>query len=249
MSGQPAMKRLLRSRLATKIVGAGVAFFIWFVFRTGRWQRIGDELPHAMLAQGKTFIIAVWHGRIGMMPCCAPDVSSGRVLISHHRDGEIIAQAIRWFGLEPIRGSAGASSKAKDKGGADATRRMMAALEDGKNVLITPDGPRGPRMRASAGIIRLAQMSGVPIFPASYSVRDRRVARSWDRFIVPRPFSHGVFLWGQPMEVPRDADGDGIERARLALERTLNDVTRRADELVGQPAIEPEPLPRATRSA
>ena len=118
----------------------------------------------------------------------------------------------------------------------------MRAVKHGEWVGITPDSPPGPRMRAKNGAAALARLAGVPVIPASYSLARRRVWwKSWDRLIVPLPFSAGVFLWGAPIHVPADADERALERARLAIEQALTRLSDEADRRYGHPAIAPDP--------
>ena len=163
-------------------------------------------------------------------------------MISHHRDGEFITRTAARFGVNAVRGST-------SRGGAAALRAMLKVLKRGEFVGITPDGPRGPRMRAQMGAIVLAQMAGVPIMPATYAVSRRRVAGSWDRFIIALPFSRGVYLWGEPVSVPRDADADLLEAKRLELENELNRLCDEADRMVGVTPVEPAPLPAGQPAA
>jgi hypothetical protein len=116
---------------------------------------------------------------------------------------------------------------------------MLTAIQDGQNVAITPDGPRGPRMRVQAGIILLARLSGVPIIPVTYAVSRCKLASSWDRFVIALPFSRGIYLWGEPIYVARDADEAALEAARLELEQSLNALTEAADKRVGVPVVLP----------
>ena len=122
-------------------------------------------------------------------------------------------------------------------------RAILRAIADGDCIGITPDGPRGPRMRASAGAVHIARLAGVPIFPATFSTARRRVFGSWDRFLFPLPFSRGVYLWGEPITLARNADSAAVEAARQQLEDRLNDLTREADRICGHPAIEPATEP------
>ncbi len=242
------MKRILKSRPVQAVLCSLIGLYIWFVYRTSRWEVVDGGEPHLLLEEGKPFIAAVWHGRIGMMPYSVAMPHGIRVLISNHRDGAIIAGAIKFFGYKTIRGSSTDGKKSKQKGGTKALRAMIQAMRDGNTILITPDGPRGPRMRAREGTVKLAQITGAPIFPLSYSIRHRRIANSWDKFIIPRPFSRGVFVWGEPIRVPRKADRETIERFRQHVEKELNAVTRKADQRVGQSVIEPAPVPEAPGS-
>ena len=96
-------------------------------------------------------------------------------------------------------------------------------------------------MRASAGVVSAAKLAGVPILPCAYAVRRRHVLRSWDRFVLALPFTRGVFLWGEPIEVSRTGDERALEASRRLVEDRLNALTREADLLCGATPIEPDP--------
>jgi len=125
----------------------------------------------------------------------------------------------------------------------------LKALKANEYVGITPDGPRGPRMRATDGIVTVARVSGVPIIPCSYSARSRKVLGTWDRFIVPLPFTRGVIVWGEPIYIARNADEAALQTARLTVETGLNAVTHAADEAMGVAPVEPAPLPSRAEAA
>jgi len=208
------------------------AQYIRFAHATGRWQVIGGAAAQAMWRDGKPFILCFWHGRLLMMPYCWPRDRTIHMLISQHRDGQIIARTVGHFGIRTVAGSS-------SKGGAQALRAMVKALKAGEWVGITPDGPRGPRMRASDGVVSLARLAGVPIIPATFGAARGRVLGSWDRFLVAWPFGRGVIVWGDPIEVPRDADATALEAARQSVEDALNDITAEADRLTGRAPVEP----------
>ena len=229
-------KRFAHSTAVRRLICAVVAFYIWILHKTGRWTVHGGEIPARFWAEGKPFILAFWHGRLLMVPPFWSKDKTLRVLISHHRDGELISRSVAHFGLESIRGSS-------SKGGASAMRAMLRGLRGGDYVAITPDGPRGPRMRASDGIVKLAARSGVPVIPASYSADSAKALGSWDRFLLGVPFTRGVFMWGEPIDFPRDLDADGVEQGRLLVERRLNELTAEADRLCGRAGVEPADQP------
>jgi lysophospholipid acyltransferase (LPLAT)-like uncharacterized protein len=208
------------------------AQYIRLVWVTGRWQMTGEEPANHLFEQGKPLIIAAWHGRLFMMPCGWRYRGRMHVLISSHGDGQLISKTMAHFGMRTIAGST-------RKGGAEALLRLRRILRDGGAVGITPDGPRGPRMRASLGIVQLARMTDAPIFPLTYSARPRHIFGSWDRFILPLPFSRGQFLWGDAIVVPKDADDATMEAKRDEVERRLTELTNQADDMVNQPRIAP----------
>ena len=227
-------KRLLRNDAVRGVLCGLGAGYIRLVHATSRWRVEGGDIPAAYWDRGEPFIVAFWHGRLLMMPLGWRRSKAMNLLISQHPDGQFIARLIGRFGIGTIAGST-------RRGGTAALRAMLRALKAGGYVGITPDGPRGPRMRASPGIVDLARLSGAAVVPAAHATSRRRVLSSWDRFVVALPFSRGVFIWGAPLEVPRDADAEACERLRLTLEERLIAVTAEADRLVGQTAIEPAP--------
>ncbi len=230
------LKRLSKSAAVAWLASFLIGSYIRLVFSTSRWEFIGREHFDQAANNGAGVIMAFWHGRLMMVPMVRKQTDR-RVfmLISNHRDGEIIANGVKSFGVEFIRGSTANPKKPeKNKSGASAIAQMIAALKDGNVVGITPDGPRGPGERSQKGIVRLAQMSEAMIVPAAYSVSNGRHLSTWDRFLVPLPFSRGVFAAGQPIKIPAEKDAQTLEIARLTVEKALIDVTKMADTKVGR---------------
>ncbi len=216
--------------------GHVAASYIRFVYGTGRWETLNGDTPASFWDRGKPFIGAFWHGRLLMMPCSWRPGVPIRVLISKRGDGPLIADIIRHFDLGTVRGST-------TEGGATALRAMVKEIEDGAYGCITPDGPDGPRMRVSNGIISLARLTGVPILPSTFSTANRAILKGWDRLVLPRPFTKGVIIWGRPIYVPRQASKNEIRIARQTLELQLNAITDQADRLCGHKMpLAPEPV-------
>ena len=225
-------KRVSRSRFGRTVLVWLYARFTSLVFVTTRWRTHGREDADEFFRAGKPFITAFWHGRLMMSPHGWQAERPVHVVISRHPDGENIARAMRHLGLKAIRGSS-------TRGGTAALRASLRVLREGGYVAISPDGPRGPRMRVQSGIIGLARLSGAPIVPLTFAVSRRKVARSWDRFVIALPFGRGVFAWGPPLYVTADADVAALEEVRLTLEQRLNALTAEADRMVGAEPIEP----------
>jgi lysophospholipid acyltransferase (LPLAT)-like uncharacterized protein len=176
----------------------------------------------ALWAARAPVIYAVWHGRILLLPYLY-----GRrgihALASRSRDGEMVARWIRRFGLEPVRGSS-------TRGGGEALRVLTRALRGGREVVVVPDGPRGPREVLKPGVIALARLSGAPIVPAAVGASREWRLRSWDEFRIPRPFARCVVRFGEPIHVGRGADRAGEEAARKDVEAALHLLSWRVDE-------------------
>lgn len=210
------------------------SLYIRLCHATCRWTERNVEVPRRLWDANQPFILCFWHGRLMMMPYCWDSRRPIHTLTSDHPDGRLIARTTAHFGLKTVTGSS-------SRGGAAALRRLIHLIREGSSVAITPDGPRGPRMRAQAGAIGLACMSGVPIVPVSYSTLRRRLLGSWDRFLLALPGGHGVIVWGDPIFVPVGADATAREAARQQLEDRLNAITCDADRLCGHPPVEPAP--------
>lgn len=208
--------------------------YIRLVMATTRWDRIGFEHPRRLLDQGKPFIVTFWHGRLMMMPFNWFPGHPFHMLISAHGDGVMIARTVAYFGIDTIAGST-------SRGGLDAVKAMVRKLRAGETIGVTPDGPHGPRMQATDGAIRVARLARVPILPSTVAVKKRKVMNTWDRFLVALPFSRGVMIWGDPIEVPADADDTVIAALRRQLETAMNAQAAAADRYVGATPIEPAP--------
>jgi len=198
----------------------------------GATLRISDQGVEALeplWAARRPLIYAVWHGRILMVPWLNVQLRRthgarlARVLASRSRDGEMVARWVQRFGLAVVRGSS-------SRGGAAALRALAAAVQAGEDVAVVPDGPRGPAERLQPGVVALAALTGAPIVPFGFSAHPARRLHSWDRFMVPLPFARAAVVFGAAALVSREADRETV---RADLERALQDVTARADRLVG----------------
>ncbi|TVQ56066.1 MAG: DUF374 domain-containing protein [Rhodobacteraceae bacterium] len=230
------------SRILRAVVARAAAAWIRFVWRTTRWRRVGTAHRVAVLATGGPVIAAFWHGRLFFSPLWGAEGRRTFAMISNNRDGALIAATAERCGIEPIRGSSADPRKpGKRKGGADAYQAAAEALAGSHVVAVTPDGPRGPRMRAQPGVAVLSARFRAPVAPIVFSTRRGRLARSWDRFLIPLPFDSGVMLYGPPIPPPEGDDAEAIEAHRLAIEAALNALTAEADAMVGRTPVDPDP--------
>ncbi len=230
-----AGRRLLRNARMRRAVCWAIHCYIRFVYLSNRWTVVGSGWPRGLQREGRAFIGAFWHGRMMMIPMGWQRLAPMHMLISAHRDGRIIADAMTYFGIGSIAGST-------RRGGSAALRMMLKRLKDGDCVAITPDGPRGPAMTASIGIVNAARLAQVPIVPITYATSRRHLLASWDRFHLALPFGRGVFLWGEPIEIAAELDEAELEHARRLIETRMIEMVREADRRVGHEA---PPLPAA----
>jgi lysophospholipid acyltransferase (LPLAT)-like uncharacterized protein len=199
-----------------------------------RTWRVELELPEhlrELRASGRRVILAFWHNRqIGFLRI-ADELRPVEVLISRHGDGEIIARIVARFGIGSVRGSS-------TRGGQAAVKQLVAASRE-SHLAITPDGPLGPRYRAKQGVALVAALTGLPVTWVSWSTDRAWRFRSWDRFLLPKPFARIRYRVDGMVEVPRNAVGDEIEAARQEIERRMNALTAALDREMGL-EVDPE---------
>lgn len=244
------LKRLLSRTWMQEIVGFLAMIYVETVRHSIRWEVRGDEYIHEVWAKNQPILGVVWHGRI-LMALQGWYKHRDRMvaLASKSREGEIGARFARWYKVGLVRGSSHNKAKAhKNKGGSNAYRQMVAHLNSGGCGVVTPDGPRGPRMRAGFGAVCMARDTGVPIVPFTWSTRRKTVlSKAWDRHALPHFFTRGIIIWGEPIHVPADATGAQMEAAREAMEQQLLDLTRQADEAMGGEVVQPADDPRGQK--
>lgn len=189
-----------------------------------RVKVVGEEAAHKQFSKYGRVIAAVFHQRF--LPALAY-VTKFRnfkpiVMISQSSDGELIASLASRLGLVPVRGSS-------TRGGRDALMAILRALKKNPGVIHIVDGPTGPKGVVKPGLMAMAQVTGAPIFPIIISAEKAWVMRSWDRFLVPKPFSKVTIRWGDPFPVPRGTRPEQLEELRKQVESLMLEAHAEAD--------------------
>ncbi|KAA3602909.1 MAG: DUF374 domain-containing protein [Candidatus Scalindua sp. AMX11] len=192
-----------------------------FLFFTIRIEERPHHYPRQQKERGRRVIYALWHPFI-LIPGFASRNLGIMVLISQHSDGEYIAQVIQWLGYCVVRGST-------TRGGGRAMLSIIKRAREWDALAITPDGPKGPVHKAQSGIIYLGQKTGYPIIPMSIWSSKYWTLPSWDKFQIPKPFSKSIIQYGDPIYIPPKLTKDEIEKYRILLEKTLNEMAREED--------------------
>ena len=219
----------IRQRIVEGLIGFVGALVIMLLGLTLRIRRYGVEnIEQARTAAGNV-IYAVWHGRLLLMTYVQRQ-EGVKVLVSTHRDGEYIARIITRLGFGTVRGST-------TRGATKAVLNLLDAGNRKHDIGITPDGPRGPREHCQAGAIYLAKKAALPIIPIGVSHRSGLVLKSWDRFMIPLPFSKCAVVYGRARVYDGSVSEASIEEARLDLEQHLKTVTREADDACGRETV------------
>ncbi len=224
------------SRHGSFLIGVAARLARWVMLAFGRTWRIeivaGAERLEALLAEPRPVLLSFWHNRAFAFSYFALDRLLGggldiTLLASQSRDGELVTRVCKRWGLHTVRGSA-------TRGGTAALRGLHRAItRRGSSPIMIPDGPQGPLYHFKIGVAVLAQTSGAPILPFGLAASRFFTLKSWDRIIVPLPFSRLAITVGEPQVVERGLSSEKLEAERQRLERLIDDLTRQAEETVG----------------
>ena len=215
-------KKILRTKLAYSVICWIGAQYIKFVSLTNSWSFINKKYIENLWKKNEAFILCFWHGRLLMMPLSWNKEKKINVLISAHSDGQLLSKTVKHFNIETITGSS-------SQGGSEAIRNIIKSLKSGISIGMTPDGPRGPRMKVNSAIIKIASLTGHKIVPLSYSVKKKFFLNSWDKFLVALPFGKGCFIWGKPIKIKKNISTNEDLKLSKRLENNLLKLTKKAD--------------------
>lgn len=229
------MKRLLRSAWMQHLLALLVTGYIELIIATLRWRTVGAGPADAALRSPGGLIALFWHGRIAHAMACRPVLGDKprTVMISLSRDGEFIADAAVRLRIPTIRGSTGRDG-GLDKGGAVAFRAAMKVLRDGGVMLLTPDGPRGPREQLQSGPLQLARAARCPLYLMGLAASPSLALNSWDGSRLPLPFARAALVVEGPVFAPASADPEALETARLEWQALMARATERAETAIGR---------------
>lgn len=227
------------SRHGSFLISVGARLARWVILAFGWTWRIrvvaGEEHLDAWLAEPRPVLISFWHNRLVAFSYFFLDrlVGGGldlTLLASQSRDGELVTRVCKRWGLNTVRGSA-------TRGGTAALRGLHRAItRRGSSPVMIPDGPQGPLYHFKVGVAVLAQTSRAPILPFGVAAGSFFTLKSWDRIIVPWPFSRVAITIGEPQSVERGLSEDELEAKRQHFEDLINALTREAEEAVGAQA-------------
>ena len=219
----------IRHPLVVKIVGFAVACLVrvWISLVRYRFRALGVNCEPTRRGFRGQYLYAFWHEDM-LLPAYHYSCTGAYVLVSEHADGELIAVACRHLGLRLVRGST-------TRSGVKALLGMLRRTRD-SHLVVTPDGPRGPRRQVQPGLVFLASRTGKPIVPVGFAYGRAWRTGSWDRMALPCPWSSVVCVQAEPIVVPANARGDQLEAYRLRVEDAFRRAEAEAHRLLGRPA-------------
>lgn len=215
-------------RLIQTLISLVGSIYILTVYKTSKVNLKNRKKIENLLERKESFIYSFWHDQLLMCPLTWQSNSSIKVLISKHRDGDIIAQLISNLGFEAIRGSTHKTNKIKNKGGLLSARKMIKSLKNGISIGISPDGPKGPRHKVSDGILSISRLSKSVILPVGIGFKKKWVLNTWDKFIIPKPFNEITVVWGDPISAITNEKNN--HQFKIKLENKMNNLTAQANK-------------------
>ncbi|MDA0999564.1 MAG: lysophospholipid acyltransferase family protein [bacterium] len=218
--------------LSVRMAGAGVAAWLKFVYATSRGECLQPDRHREILGEPSGSYIGVfWHHQIALPSFFYPGVPRA-CLASRSRDGELLAQIVAGLGSRCVRGSS-AGMDGRQKGGAVSLREMARAAKAGFHLAVTPDGPKGPAEKLKPGVVFLAAMTGLPVVPLGFAASSCFRLNTWDRTIIPFPFTRLILSYGEPLEITEVKEDGSLEEYRAEVERRLLAVNEEARAALG----------------
>ena len=216
----------IRSPFLVKTLGLTMACFVrsWIITILYRYMPEAINYDPNQPNFKNRYIYIFWHENL-LMPAYHYGNPNINVLISNHSDGEMIAQACTHLGFSLVRGSS-------TRGGIEAIRNMVKLSKAGGHIAITPDGPKGPRGVIQQGVIYLAAKSGLPIIPMGFAYSSVKRAKSWDKFVIPNPFSKVIMVTTPEIHIPADINKDSLQQHLTHVQNEIDRATAIAESIL-----------------
>ena len=218
-------KYFSKTNIGQKFIGFIFYLITNLIARSIRWEYFEQSKKSTIFNNQDKYIFCCWHNKLFLGPHLLPRNRVINALQSSHSDGMITSLAFKYLGMNVILGSS-------KKGGMQAFRKMVKRLQLGESIAITPDGPKGPKEQVKEGIIKLAQITNTPIIPLVWSTQKFKIINSWDKFVLPYPFSKGIYCFGKPINIKKDIDIEKIELERQNLENEIKRLTKMLERKV-----------------
>ena len=181
-------------------------------------ETLGEDHLRRTWERGEQVIISFWHDQLFLLVFGYPG-KHAKLLISSSKDGELLARTMKYFDQDTVRGSS-------SRGGRAAFKEMLELCKEKVDIVLTPDGPKGPRHELKNGVVQLARMSGRPVMPMAFVCNRGHRFKSWDRFLFPYPFGRGVYSFGEPLYFDKQ---EGVDGFRERLKKAMQDNQKQAE--------------------
>jgi len=222
------LKSILKYFFGASWVQYVISFLIYLylqlVYYTSKKQIIYEKGFDYKKFTTNPAIYAFWHNRLAMMPFARPKKVKVNVLISDHRDGKIIAKTMKIFNFNIISGSSTRNSY-------NAIKNIIKFSKLNQTIVITPDGPKGPKNQINSNIVAISSLCQKYIIPVTYSCSKAFILKSWDRLIIPKLFNKLIIIYGSPLKPEKKLNEQQIEKLNNQLATKLNYITNKSDSI------------------
>ena len=208
----------LKDRLLLTLVPPLAALIIRLLHLSIKTETLGEENLRSFWQRGERVLLPFWHDQLLLMVFGYPG-KGAKLLISVSKDGELLARTMKYFQQDTVRGSSSRAGRA-------AFREMLNLCKEDADIVLTPDGPKGPRHELKDGVVQLARMSKRAVVPLAFACSRGHRFASWDRFLCPYPFSRGVYAFGEPVFFDQE---EGVEVFRERLLKSITENQQRAE--------------------
>lgn len=223
----------LNSPLIVRTAGTACGAAFWMIFRTLRKDLRTTGVSPYDATGSQRYLYSIWHDS-AVLAAYGGNHSHTVALTSRHRDGSFVEKVVGFKGVGAVRGSSGRT-------GGRAARQLLEVAKT-HDIVMTPDGPRGPRRIMSRGIIYLASRTGNPILPTAFACHNAwEIQGSWTTQTIPKPFSRVVLLAGEPITIPADLDQREIELYRLQVQQAMDAMDDQAQALIRETVSDEKP--------
>ena len=212
------IKKISKTSIGQKTLGFFIFLISKFIYLTIKWDCLDIKTKDLIFNNKKSYIFCCWHNRLFLGPYLLPKNVIINALQSSHSDGMMTSMIFKLIKINIIFGSS-------MKGGAAAFIKMIKSINKGESIALTPDGPKGPNQQIKDGLIKLAQVTGAPIIPLVWDTNKRKKLITWDRFLVPYPFSKGLYIFGKPIYIKRNLSAINFKKNKIKVENELNLLT------------------------
>jgi lysophospholipid acyltransferase (LPLAT)-like uncharacterized protein len=222
------MKRKIKYFLYRNLLPHVGLWIVNVIAMTYRLRLVDSQNERDILDQGKSLIYISWHQRFFPGITFFAKRKPIAIMISQSRDGDIMAHVVKVLGWHPVRGSS-------SRGGREGLQELKSLALDGYRIGHIVDGPKGPFGVVKPGLLKIAQVSGLPIVPTITSAQKKWCFNSWDRFMIPKFFSRVIIRFGEPIFIPQDMDEDEFETKRRWIEKKLQELYEDTDAIWNDP--------------
>lgn len=216
------VKKISKNKLGQKLLGYLVYSITKLTYKSINWKCLDEKTKNYIFSKRNSLIFCTWHNRLYCAPYFLPHHIKINALQSKHSDGMMTDVLFKLINMKIIYGS----SKKK---GMSAFLKMVKCIKNGESIAITPDGPRGPKEVVKDGLIKLAQTTGTPIVPIIWHTKNNKILKSWDNFIIPHPFSRGIYIFGKPINVENKMSNKQFIDTKRYIQKSLNQLTYKVE--------------------